>query len=293
MAMTFWALAYVITITRSSASANDATPIAAGKANPSKCDADGDELSALQSLHPDSRRGGSLTGSSSAPYPDRSGSGTTDTMLRNSSFVFIDLNGNLNKRDDTLNQRSVYQAALLAGPYGSSEFNALTGKRPAQILHFLELGCTVLYTDTDAVWLGDAFQDIAEAGSHDLYVTDDNSENLGTANYEGESSSFCSCFLYLQPTPAVRELVQTWHQAMRPTNNDQRPFNQALKTVYETRGLLDFAVLPYEAFPPGCYVDKHGVRPTMHVLHANYRTGLEAKRKFMVDHKVSEQLIRR
>jgi hypothetical protein len=360
----FWALPCVITITHSSASASDATRIAAGKANASKCEADSDEFyaaeksslsllqrrdSALQSFHPDSSKRGSLSGSSSATWPDRSGSGTSEkgpafnrdckafpnkriimvtpnveywdmflnwfhyanehlgendqlvvvaqdegavTMLRNSSFVFMDTNGTLNRRDGTLNQASVYKNSLLAGPFGSREFNTLTGKRPAHILHFLELGCTVLYADVDAVWLGDVFQDLAEAGSHDLYVTDDSSQNLAMASNGGDIWYFCSCFLYLQPTPAVRELVQTWHQVMSPEDNDQPAFNDALKTVYETRGSLDFVVLPYEAFPPGCYVDTHGVRPTMHVLHANYRIGLEAKIKFMVDHKVSEQLIR-
>jgi hypothetical protein len=213
------------------------------------------------------------------------------TMLRNSSFVFMDMNGTLNQRDGTLNQTAMYNNARLAGPWGSGVFNALTGKRPAQILHFLELGCTVFYTDIDTVWLGNVFQDIAKAGSHDLYITDDSRNNLGMTN-KREGWNFCSCFLYLQPAPAVRELVQTWHRAMSPNDNDQPPFNHALRTVYEARGLLDFKVLPHEAFPPGCYVDGHGVRPTMRVLHANYRKGIEAKRQFMVDHHVSEQLVR-
>merc|ERR1712194_214997 len=181
-------------------------------------------------------------------------------LLRTSSFVFMDMNGTLNQNS---NQR------ILPGGPGSYIFDTLTGKRPLQILHFLELGCTVLYTDIDTVWLGDVFEDIAAAGSHDLYITDDSQRNEGMNRW-----NFCTCFMYLQPSPAVRELMQNWHQAMDPKWHDQPPFNIALRQDHETRGLVDFAVLPYKAFPPGCYVNRAGIEPGMHVLHANYRRGI-------------------
>jgi hypothetical protein len=164
-------------------------------------------------------------------------------------------------------------------PYGSQGFNELTGKRPAQILHFLRLGCTVLYSDIDAVWLGNVFQDIAEAGSHDLYITDDAKDNGLTASWY-----FCTCFLYLQPSPRVQELVQNWTRAVSARASDQGPFNEVLRRDYETRRSIDFAVLPYRAFPPGCSADRFWGQPTMHVLHANYRVGIENKKEFLVKH---------
>jgi hypothetical protein len=202
-----------------------------------------------------------------------------EAMLRNSSFVFMDMNGTLSQR---ANANHIEQESA---PYGTPVFRQLVGKRAVQILHFLELGCTVLYTDVDTVWRGDVFQDIAAAGPHDLYITDDSRNNIGMANV-GEGWNFCTCFLYLQPYPAVRELMQSWHQAQHPPGGNQLAFNKVLRTEYETRGLLDFAVLPHEAFPPGCYVDRKGAQPSMHMLHANFRSGIAAKRQFMVDHDV-------
>mmetsp|Transcript_25900 Transcript_25900/g.74848 ORF Transcript_25900/g.74848 Transcript_25900/m.74848 type:complete len:297 (-) Transcript_25900:118-1008(-) len=198
------------------------------------------------------------------------------TMLQNSSFTFMDLDGTLNIRTVTKHK--------VVGPFSSSEFRALVGKRAAQILYFLKLNCTVLYSDVDNVWLGDVFQDIAEAGSHDLYITDDSSDNALTERWY-----FCTCLLYLQPSPSVRELMQNWTNAVSDKTNNQPPFNQVLKRDYATRQLVDFTVLPYGAFPPGCSADRFWGTPAMHVLHANYIVGMKNKTQFLVDHHVWKQ----
>lgn len=196
-------------------------------------------------------------------------------LLQNSSFVFMDLNG-------TLNQPAQAQSLVrVPHPYNSMEFNSLTMKRPSQILYFLKLNCTVLYSDTDAVWLGDVFQDIAEAGSHDMYVTDDTPNNTKTKD---EWWWLCTSFLYLQPSPTIREFVQQWI-FRQCGSNDQMPFNTALRE----RQSVDFAVLPYEAFPPGCSVSRFWGNPTMHVLHANWMIGLEKKTQFLAEHQVWAQ----
>merc|ERR1712151_693461 len=114
------------------------------------------------------------------------------------------------------------------------------------------MDCTVLYSDVDSVWLGDVFQDIAEAGSHDLYITDDRKKRPTDQFDLREMWYFCTCLLYLQPSPSVRELVQNWSNAMSDNIPDQPTFNQVLKSDYATRQLVDFTVLPYGAFPPGC-----------------------------------------
>jgi len=199
------------------------------------------------------------------------------TKLQSSSFVFMDLNGTLNIPTDATFRRAL-------APWVSAEFSHLTGMRPAQILYFLNLNCTVLYSDVDTVWVGDVFQDIAEAGPHDLYITDDTWDNSLTNTW-----NFCTCFLYLQPSPSVRKLMQNWKNAWSDQNavsyntSDQPPFNWVLNA---TRKSVDFAVLPYGAFPPGCKAHRFWRTPGMHVLHANYLKGITAKKKFLVDHGV-------
>jgi len=204
------------------------------------------------------------------------------TRLQKRSFVFVDLDGTLNIPADALDA----MPAKIAGPYGSAEFSTLVGKRPANLLFFLKLNCTVLYSDIDNVWIGDVFQDIAEAGAHDLYITDDNPANssLTTAN----QWNFCTCFLYMQPTAPVLELMQNWANAASGHVN-QPPFNDALRSDYAARQLVDFAVLPFGAFPPGIVADRFWGTPGVHVLHANWRKGIDAKTKFLVDHGVWTQ----
>jgi len=199
------------------------------------------------------------------------------TMLQNSSFVFMDLNG-------VLNIPTVSNLRRVGGPFGSSAFNGLTCKRPAQILFFLKLNCTVLYSDVDTVWLGDVFQDIAEAGSHDLYITDDSRTNSLMRSF-----NFCTCFLYLQPSPSVRKLVENWANAVSDKVNDQYFFNRVLNSDYATRQLVDFTVLPYAAFPPGRSAHRFWGKPVMHVLHANYLPNIKRKTHFLVNHHVWNQ----
>lgn len=213
------------------------------------------------------------------------------TKLRETKkFVFVDLQGNLHgaKSRTRLFSRLVMRVVRrlraastssmgndsLLGPWGSYDFNHLTGKRPGQILQFLRLECTVLYTDIDNVWLGDVYSAIGEQGAHDLYIADDSGEEGG--------HNLCSCFLYLQPSQPVMELVQTWADAVSDHDNDQAFFNQVMKGNGES---VDYKVLPYSVFPPGAQADRYFGDPTMRVLHANYRIGLDAKKQFLVDHK--------
>jgi len=200
------------------------------------------------------------------------------TMLRqNRSFVFVDLDGNLN--DPTVGNRST----RVPGPFEfmSPEFNSLTGRRPAQILSFLKLNCTVLYSDVDSVWLGDVFQDVAKAGSHDLYITDDTIYNNSIWKNKW---NFCTCFIYAQPSPSVQVFVQAWANAVSENTNDQPPFNQVLKRDYLTRKLVDFAQLPFDAFPSGCAAKRFWGTSAVRVLHANCRVGLETKIQFLKAH---------
>lgn len=82
--------------------------------------------------------------------------------------------------------------------------------------------------------------------------------------------------------------MQNWANAVSGHVN-QPPFNDALKSDYTARQLVDFAVLPFSAFPPGRAADRFWGTPGMHVLHANWRIGISTKTKFLVDHGVWTQ----
>jgi len=209
------------------------------------------------------------------------------TNLQSTEFVFMDLDGNLHQ------PAKAGEPARELKPSGIQIFNNLVGKRPSEISYFLNQNCTVLYTDIDTVWVGDVFQEIAKAGPHDLYVTDDHWKEGGSIKGMSEGSTdfdnhwyFCSCFLYFQPTPAVQDLVKKWAQGMNAKTPDQPVFNRVLGTDYTTDRLVDFAVLPVESFPNGMYADQYWGKPDIRVLHANYRVGYAAKKQFLEDHGV-------
>jgi len=187
-------------------------------------------------------------------------------------FVLMDASGNF-QRLSVAPGLSFFQA-----PFGSNGFARLTGRRPHHILGFLQQGCTVLYSDIDTAWTHNIFEDIAASGRHALYLTDDSRNNVSHSTFH----SFCTCLLYVQPTPEITRFVQEW--AALPVGqhgNDQYTFNRALAADHNTTHSVDFAQLPFDKFPPGCRAKDF---PMAHVLHANWRIGLEKKIGFLQAH---------
>lgn len=87
--------------------------------------------------------------------------------------------------------------------YTSPVWASVVTHRPRVILRYLELGCTVLYADVDAMWIKSLPLALEAAGSHDLLLPDDRQKIT-----PGRSDNLCTCLLYLQPTPASRALFK-------------------------------------------------------------------------------------
>lgn len=159
--------------------------------------------------------------------------------------------------------------SLISAPYGTREYGNVVWRRPHHLLSLLERGCTVLYVDVDTVWLKDPFLDIAARPAHDLYLVQDD-PNQGRFDWV----YFCSCFLYMHPTPANQRLVLIWSQNMRGTKN-QHVFNRVLESFGQD---TNYAVLPINQYPPGIAVDRY---PEASVVHANWVNGHDSKVCFL------------
>jgi len=157
----------------------------------------------------------------------------------------------------------------VGAPYGTQEYGEVVWRRPLHLLTLLRRGCTVLYVDIDTVWAKDPFLDIGQKPGHDMYLVEDDAEKK-----RPDWTYFCSCFLYLQPKPAVRQLLSLWSDFMNG-NKNQHVFNRVLVAL---KGAVDFAVLPMEKYPPGPVSHKY---PSATVVHANWVNGHDAKVCFM------------
>jgi len=147
-------------------------------------------------------------------------------------------------------------------------------RKPRHLLRFLREKCTVLYSDIDMVWLKDPFAQIAKFAGRELLLTNDDcaQRKLFTAYY-------CSCFLHAQPTTAVIGMVNAWLSRLKALHaagthdGDQPAFNYGVTAGSIPVPRVDFAVLPYAEFPPGC----HTGDLTQTVLHVNWIEGVPAK----------------
>jgi hypothetical protein len=194
---------------------------------------------------------------------------------RNSSKMSFDILSVKSARGVSLFQQKVENLRLEPN-FGSQEYGALVTERPAHIASFIGRGCTVFYVDIDSAWATDPFKEIAAAGRHDLYITDDTPANrmktLGTTWYA------CTCLLYLQPTKPIRGLVRKWSAGVNGTWRNQPAFNKVLREDYEFKKTVDFKLLPFEKFPPGKVGNEH---KNAAIYHANYHKGLPDKIEYM------------
>lgn len=164
----------------------------------------------------------------------------------------------------------------LAPNFGSQAYGALVTERPAHIANFIGRGCTVFYVDIDSAWAKDPFQEIALAGKHDLYLTDDTPGNR--MKTLGETWYACTCLLYLQPTKAVRGLVRKWSAGVASAWRNQPALNKVLREDFESKKSVDFKLLPFGMFPPGKVGNQY---KDAAIFHANYHKGLPDKIAYM------------
>merc|ERR1719189_794304 len=100
-------------------------------------------------------------------------------------------------------------SSFVEAPYDSKNYGRVVMQRPREILDLLDQGCSVLYSDIDAVWVKDPFLEIGAAGPGNLYVTDDGKITNWLHPLES-TVNYCTCFLYVQPHAATKQLMEAW-----------------------------------------------------------------------------------
>jgi hypothetical protein len=147
--------------------------------------------------------------------------------------------------------------------YGSGNFAFFMAKRPLQIKEWLDAGCTTFFVDIDTVWMRPVFPALQAAGAYDLYL----SQN---------AHGVCGCFLYANPTPANKYLMQRWNSLLQPGKGNEPPLNWAVDSTK-----LNVTVLSKSEFPSGRQAPQFKCTGTIRILHANFRVGLGAKVQFL------------
>lgn len=175
---------------------------------------------------------------------------------------FLDENFKIVKLHQT---QHTWQTKDYGNHIGTQKYKRLMSRRPHAIRKLLEKGSAVLLVDLDTVWAKNPFDRLAEAGTHDLYLTKD--DTFG---------NYCGCFLYFRPTEAAVEVVKHWEGSLKNSDapGNQHGLNQVLHKTKKNQ--LDLKVLNWGDFPPGNQADKH---PEATIYHANWMIG--------ADHKVS------
>jgi len=164
------------------------------------------------------------------------------------------------------------------GDWGTKEYKEVTKGKPIHMLTLLQQGCTVHWTDIDAVWTAGLWDVIASMGSHDLYVTDDSQAPFWPQNW-----NLCTCQLYVQPTDNVIKLFQDWIQDVHPGDKyDQGVFNRVLQSDHHGNKTVDFVLMDRAAFPPG----NAPVTDAAKVIHANWIANSRGKKEFLRRHRV-------
>ena len=161
-----------------------------------------------------------------------------------------------------------------AEKYGSVGFKNVTRMRPAYIHYFLNRGLAVLWQDIDSVPLQDLMPFFPRG--YDVVVVNDKSSDL----FLSWGINYCTGLLYMTPTPRAFKLIHRWIKEMPDSEHDQVAFNIAiLKMIGKEE--INFVELPRAVFPNGADFDKYNA--TAAWMHANFRIGLEKKKKFMAN----------
>ena len=171
--------------------------------------------------------------------------------------------------------------------YDSLDFNNMMCERLGIQRRVLDLGFSFLWTDMDTVWFQDASRLIPRG-----FAFVGTGDRFRFGHDEEEENKICGCMTFWAPTVPARQALRDWHQkCIHSTVDDQRTLQEMwasgeLKKVF-------WYIMPWQLFPSGALLDqvkvdfsRSGVESNPGavlpaVIHANYRTGNEAKRKFL------------
>eukprot|EP00903_Cladosiphon_okamuranus_P005636 g5602.t1 len=169
--------------------------------------------------------------------------------------------------------------AIKAGRMGDDTFKSQVLIRPNMLLHILKQGYTLLWTDSDMVWLENplpVLPDMDDPEAAELML-----------QLDGSRGNPCTCFMFMKPTVMVKELLVKWMQSIVDADSwyeDQIPFKGPLHEQRDAGMRLDY--FPEEWFPSGKhffenpYEENYARIHYEHIMivHDNYIKGHDSKR---------------
>jgi rhamnogalacturonan II specific xylosyltransferase len=176
--------------------------------------------------------------------------------------------------------------------YDSPDFNNLMCERLGIQQRVLDMGYSFLWTDMDTAWFEDVTKIIPRGldfvGTGDRFRFDNSLE---------EENKICGCMTFWSPTAAAKQALQDWKQNCFDSGVDDQRTLQEMWASGELKSKVSWYIMPWQLFPSGALVDQVSqsidfsrkdakVEPLPFlpaVIHANYRVGSKAKRKFFQD----------
>lgn len=194
---------------------------------------------------------------------------------------------------DKLTKTSLPESGSDVANWGSKQFATFTCIRPTYIQRILAEGYTVLWSDMDTVWHKNPMEHLPTL--YEFVGVDDQEFAYYSYYNEQQTNYTCTCFLYLQNTQRVNQLMQAWRDTCEAGGHKDDQF--AFQSVFsgKAREELEYYIMPRNLFPTGelsdieaaasevvsAYMQNAGTGWTAPVWsHANYRVGKIAKRDF-------------
>lgn len=154
--------------------------------------------------------------------------------------------------------------------FGEKDYRHLVMKRPTHLLHLIQLGHNVLYTDVDTVFFRDPISHLTKHYHEDVAMSVD------MRVWRQWKPYYCTGVLIVRSNPNTVALLQRWHKlTSNPTFShymNQPLLNMALRASNASVGTLDWA-----HFPPGNVLKKGKMQNTTVIAHANFVKGILAK----------------
>ncbi|CAM9206713.1 unnamed protein product, partial [Hapterophycus canaliculatus] len=176
---------------------------------------------------------------------------------------------------------SVRKHASRAGEFGDASFAAEVLVRPSILSHILAQSFTVLWSDSDIVWLSNPLPLLPDA--YDPSDVRAGSEVM--LQHDGADHVACTCFMFLKPTVGSHKLLALWkkHMIDQKSDKNQKPFQAPLQAMVEVG--LNVRYIPNEVMPAGRDffnvgpVDDYAkvVHPQARIAHNNFIKGHEKK----------------
>lgn len=178
------------------------------------------------------------------------------------------------------------------GNYGTREFISFTRRKLESIIVLLELGHTLIYTDTDIVFCGEvtkAVKDCMDRNRGHVFFAQQDGPSLRKKEQEQGHSEVCTGFMAFLPIFVNIANLRQCVSRLRD-NNGQGPDDQGVICDAVARGQMYVHYFDEYLFANGAryfghYCNWPGNTPSKHLLiHNNYTIGPDVKWKRLQEH---------